>query len=135
MAGTIGFSFPLAVDATTGRFKLTKTLAQDIRESIYVLIMTSPGERVLTEDFGCGISKYLFQEINADMISRLEQEIYEQILRWEQRVENVTVEANVDESQPEKLVIDISYSIVETGELDELNIPLSVMEGVIGNER
>ena len=131
MEEIMGFAFPLAVDPTTGRFKTTKTLAQDIRESIYILIMTAPGERILKEEYGCGISKYLFREINADMISRIEQEVYNNIIRWEPRVDNVTVEANADISQPERLLIDISYSIVQTGEPDELKVPLSMMEGVV----
>lgn len=125
-----GFSFPLAVDPVTGRFKTTKSLEEDIREAIYVLVMTNPGERVVHEDYGCGINKYVFHEINSDMISRVEQEIYNNIAAWEPRVEDISVEVDLEASATEKLIINVSYTIIKTGMPDAVALPLSMMEGV-----
>ena len=124
-----GFSFPLAVDPTTGRFKTTKSIEEDIREAIYVIVMTSPGERVVNEDYGCGISKYVFHEINADLISRVEQEIYANITRWEPRVDNVEVKVDMEASKTEKLIINITYTVLKTGIPDGIKMPLDMMEG------
>ncbi|MBQ4347258.1 MAG: GPW/gp25 family protein [Firmicutes bacterium] len=125
-----GFSFPLAVDPTTGRFKTTASLEEDIRESIYVIMMTNPGERVLNEDFGCGVNKYVFGEVNMDMITRIRQEVYNNIVAWEPRATDVSVSLNEAASDINKIVINIAYAIAGENRADEFSVSLDLMEGV-----
>ena len=48
-----GWKFPVQIDPATGRVGMSE-LEQDIKESIYILLATAPGERVMRPDFGCG---------------------------------------------------------------------------------
>lgn len=58
-----GFSavIPLQKDDEDGFYSLTKTLAQNIRQNIKNILLTTPGERVMLSDFGVGLRNYLFE--------------------------------------------------------------------------
>ena len=45
-----GFTFPPAVDPVTGRF-LMASEDEDIRQAIYLILMTGVGERPMEPDF------------------------------------------------------------------------------------
>ena len=54
-----GFAFPLGVDPVTGRMKMAE-YEEDIRQAIYIILMTRKGERVMRPEFGCDIHNYSF---------------------------------------------------------------------------
>lgn len=58
-----GFSavIPLQKDDEDGFYSLTKTLAQNIKQNVKNILLTSPGERVMLADFGVGLRNYLFE--------------------------------------------------------------------------
>ena len=51
-----GFHFPLEIDETTGRFRMSSE-EENIRESIKLILMTGKGERVMRPEFGCGLKQ------------------------------------------------------------------------------
>jgi len=59
----IGARLPLSVDATDGHFALVKTLFDEIRQNLFHLLMTSPGERIMDIDFGVGMRNFLFEQM------------------------------------------------------------------------
>jgi phage baseplate assembly protein W len=58
----VGFSpkLPLQPDPTDGFFKLNKTLGEVIKQNLKMLILTTPGERMMNPDFGVGARNFLF---------------------------------------------------------------------------
>ena len=76
-----GFSpvIPLQKNDEDGFYVLTKTLAQNIKQNIKNLMLTSPGERVMISDFGVGLRNFLFQNNSAELQSRINTRIREQI--------------------------------------------------------
>ena len=58
----VGFSpkLPLQPDPTDGFFKLNKTLGDVIKQNLKMLILTTPGERIMNPDFGVGARNFLF---------------------------------------------------------------------------
>ena len=64
-----GFSpvIPLQKNDEDGFYVLTKTLAQNIKQNIKNLMLTSPGERVMISDFGVGLRNFLFQNNSAEL--------------------------------------------------------------------
>lgn len=80
MTKTDYFDFPYHVD---GRGRTAETDEDDhIRDLIYEVLFTSPGERVNRPDFGCGIGQMVFMP-NADSLAAATQFLVQGALtRW-----------------------------------------------------
>ena len=59
MAG-ISPKLPLTRDKQDG-YALNKTELDSIKQNVKMVVLTSPGERVMDPSFGVGIRKYLFE--------------------------------------------------------------------------
>ena len=51
---------PLIVDDLDGHYGLTKTIREAVKQNFKNLILTSPGERVMDQQFGVGLRSYFF---------------------------------------------------------------------------
>jgi phage baseplate assembly protein W len=89
-----------------------------IRQSIYLIINTVPGERVMRPDFGCHIHELIFAPANDETAVLAERYVREALARWEPRIElaDVTVEPQSTRTGIGALLITISYRI--RGDLD-----------------
>ncbi len=86
--------FPFHID---GRGRTSETDDNEhVRDLIYQVLFTNPGERVNRPDFGCGLKQLIFMP-NSDALAISTQAIVHGALqRWLERVikvESVTVEA------------------------------------------
>jgi len=101
-------------------------LSQDdtaIRESIYIIINTVPGERVMRPDFGCEIHSLIFWPANDQTAALAESYVREALERWEPRIdirEIVVVPGNTEYGE---LVINIAYQIKGHHDLRSLVYP------------
>ena len=59
MAG-ISPKLPLTRDRQDG-FALNKTVLDSIKQNVKMVVLTSPGERVMDPAFGVGVRRYLFE--------------------------------------------------------------------------
>ena len=53
-----GWAFPLRPDPRTGGLEYREG-ADKVKQSIYLILDTEPGERVMRPTFGCGLRRYL----------------------------------------------------------------------------
>ena len=60
-----GWKFPLQVNAAGGIARAR--YEQRVEESIYLILSTAKGERVMLRDFGCGIHDRVFEVSDADL--------------------------------------------------------------------
>jgi hypothetical protein len=104
-----GWSFPVEPDAT-GDVELSSGEA-DVAESIWIVLGTAKGERVMRPDFGCGIHDYVFATVNTTTLNLIETSVREALIRWEPRIEVQNVEIRTDEIRAGKLLVDIDYRI------------------------
>ena len=58
-----GFHFPLEIDETTGRFRMSSE-EENIKESIKLILMTGKGERVMRPEFGCGLKQFVYESMD-----------------------------------------------------------------------
>lgn len=123
-----GWKFPVQVDKATGRFLLSEG-EEDIAEAIRVILKTSKGERVMRPDFGCGLNEFVFETTDETTLRLLEADIEHAITVWEPRVRDVEVEASLDESEPGKLSISITYVVRSTNNLFNQVYPFYLEEG------
>ena len=115
-----GIGFPFTAD---GGDLAMAAHHESIQQSIWLILSTARGERIMRPDFGCRIHDYLFSVNNAGTIGKIEAAVREALLRWEPRI--VVLEVNVS-SVPDNmtaLLIDIEYRVKKTNSVFNLVHP------------
>lgn len=87
---------------------------QDVREAIWIILATAPGERVMRPDFGCGIHDYLFEPNNARTAGLIRFAVEEALVRWEPRIQLDAVVVRSDPQDPAVVRVDIDYRVRAT---------------------
>jgi len=103
---------PLHLD---GRGRVATTEADDhVRDLIWQVLFTNPGERVNRPDFGCGLLQLVF-EPNSETLGITTQFLVQGALqRWLADV--VQVEQVAIASEEERLMVDVVYVRLDTGQ-------------------
>jgi uncharacterized protein len=126
MAGTdflgLGWNFPIAT-LDSGRIAPTADGDTSIRQSIWLILSTAPGERVMRPDFGCGLSDLVFGVNNAATATAVTRAVREALATWEPRIDVLDVYAAPDPSRPNVLVIEINYQVLATNSRANLVYP------------
>ncbi len=122
-----GMAFPPQVGAD-GRIAWSEGEA-NVRESIRVILMTEPGERLRLPEFGAGLGRFLFEPNNLATHTRLRQRIAEALQRWEPRVQVEDVDVQADRVDPQAAVATITYRLVATQALERVALAVSVGSG------
>ena len=113
-----GLRFPVSVNLNGG--VSSSILEENVRQSIFIILGTAPGERINRPDFGCRIHDLMFAPNND--ITRARAEVYceDAIYKYEPRVEKVVCTAAGNADQPNRLDIRIEYMIA--GKHDKRNL-------------
>jgi phage baseplate assembly protein W len=119
-----GPSFPPRVDAN-GRLAWSEGEG-NVRESIRVLLLTEPGERLMREDFGCGLRRFLFEPNTITTRELIRRQIAQAIGRWEPRVAVEEVSVESDAENPRLVAVNISFRLVATQSLERLSLSLQL---------
>ena len=82
MSRTSSWSFPNLIDPTRNCVSTLEDNASIVNRS-RLLILTNPTELYHNPKFGVGLKKYLFQYNNANTITKIQQDIREQLDRFE----------------------------------------------------
>jgi phage baseplate assembly protein W len=122
-----GWSFPPEF-SRRGRVVMVSA-EEDIRQSLLILLSTTPGERVMQPNFGCGIKSHIYETINETTITILKDLIRRAILFFEPRV---TLESIVDDSSNAmegRLDFMIVYTIISANTRHNIVYPFYFREG------
>tara|TARA_R100000152_G_C6766107_1_gene191018 strand:+ start:950 stop:1345 length:396 start_codon:yes stop_codon:yes gene_type:complete len=125
----IGFSpkLPLQHNSVDGYYGMNKTVGEVAKQNIKMVVMTSPGERVMNPNFGVGLRNFLFEQ-EPFMFERLKKRIIEQVKRYVpfvaiEQVLAVDLEDIPGEQAPTNSIgIQIIYTIPSAGLNDSLTI-------------
>lgn len=123
-----GFAFPVEIDEVTGRFRMSSE-EENIRQSIELILMTGRGERVMKPEFGCGLKQYIYETMDYGTITEIEREVRDALIRWEPRITEVEVEADLENGQENLLRIQIGYRVRVTNNPYNLVFPFYLQEG------
>lgn len=100
--------------------------ADNVRESIQIILLTDLGERLRLTRFGGGLSQFLFEpntvatrQLIADRIARV-------IAQWEPRaaIESVTVDPDPGDAQ--SAIATVTYKLVATQSREQLQINVAL---------
>ncbi len=123
-----GWNMPVELDPRTGRV-LAVAFEEDIRQSIFIILETAPGERVMRPNFGCGIHELVFTALDSTAIQRIRSLVEEALRRCEARIDVLGVTVDEEVSSEGQLLIEIEYRVRKTNQTGNLVFPFYFREG------
>jgi phage baseplate assembly protein W len=121
-----GWLFPVDVD-DQHRVKMSEDEA-NIQQSIWIILATAPGERMMRPDFGCGIHRLVFAVDDAATRGAVVREVRQALISWEPRVE--VLDVGVETKYRSELLITISYRVRTTNNFFNLVFPFYLQGGI-----
>lgn len=116
----VGWEFPVKKDES-GLPSVAK-YEDCIRRSIWIILGTSRGERMMRPDFGCGINDLVFSTNTPRTLGQLAREVQRALLLWEPRIDVLNV--HVDPTNNDAvLLININYQVRSTNNVFNLVYP------------
>jgi phage baseplate assembly protein W len=114
-----GWRFPVL---PVGRELPLESGAEKVRQAIWLVLDTEPGERVMRPAFGCGLRRYLMKPNTESLRALMANDVAAALGRWEPRIEvdAVTVEAAED---PAQVNVRVRYTHLRDGRPDSLVYP------------
>ena len=100
----------------------TADYEESVRQSIWLILGTAKGERVMRPDFGCAIYDFVFETNSASTAGRIEEEVRDALLFFEPRIDVLAVRVEPD-GQGERLLINIDYQVRATDNLFNMVYP------------
>src|ERR1700751_97427 len=104
----VGWEYPIEADGV-GSVALAE-YEESVRQSIWIILGTAKGERVMRPDFGCGIYDLVFQVNSASTAGKIAQAVREALLVQEPRIDVRNVQVAPQRSG-DTLLIDIEYQV------------------------
>lgn len=102
---------------------------QDIRESLVILLSTSPGERVMRPEYGCPLNSMVFDTINDSTVAEIRDMIDRAVLFFEPRIFLESIEIDTSEQFEGKLEIGLHYRVKATNSRSNMVYPFYFREG------
>ena len=127
MAG-LAVKLPLARDNKDG-YSLIQTYSELVTQNLKMLVLTSPGERLMDPEFGVGARRYLFENMNQAIFQSFKSRLMAQQKKYLPYLTIESVEFLTSENNPELgdnyLGIKISYLNRALNVRDALALPIN----------
>lgn len=104
-----GLRFPVSINLNGG--VSSSQLEENVRQSIFIILGTAPGERLHRPGFGCRIHDLMFAPNNHITAARAEVYCEEALYKYEPRIEQVVCKAMPNSAQPNLLDVRLEYVI------------------------
>ncbi|MFO1429727.1 MAG: GPW/gp25 family protein [Candidatus Competibacteraceae bacterium] len=125
----VGVGFPLSADAN-GALR-SAAYEESVRQSIWIILSTTKGERVMRPDFGCDIHELVFDTVTASTSGQVVTAIRDALLRFEPRINVLDVQVGSG-GDGEVLLISIDYEVRATNNAFNLVYPFYLDAGAGG---
>jgi Bacteriophage baseplate protein W len=122
----IGWKFPVQV-TPAGRIAQAR-YEQRIEESIFLILSTARGERVMLPEFGCGIHNLVFASNSPGTTALVTQTVRQALTTFEPRIDVLDVSVENPETQRNLLLIRVNYRIRANNALSNLVYPFYITE-------
>lgn len=118
---------PLTLDQKDG-YKMNKNIKDVIKQNFKMLVLTSPGERIMLPNFGVGLRRFLFEPMSTIQFGKIESRIQNQIEQYMPFLSLIDVKFLTQEQDPSVLLNEVSvsvrYAIPSINTIDEINLRL-----------
>lgn len=102
---------------------------EDIRQSLWIILSTRKGERILNPEFGCGIHDLMFEEIDVSIQHQIKDLVRTALLYFEPRIQLISVETELERQLEGRLNIYIDYTIKTVNKRSNMVFPFYFLEG------
>ncbi|SEL37936.1 hypothetical protein SAMN05216359_108101 [Roseateles sp. YR242] len=123
-----GWAFPPTFDIRSRSAALVSA-APDVRESLRILMLTHPGERVMHPTYGCGLKRLVFEQVTSSLLTETRNMIQRAVMLFEPRVELEGIRFDTDGLHEGVLRIRLDYWLRSSNTKDNLVFPLYMHGG------
>ena len=123
-----GWSFPPTFSYYDGTVNMLEGVA-DIESSLYLLLSTRLGERIMQPNYGCNMDNLVFEAMNLTLMTYLRDLVETAILYHEPRIKLDKVEIDSSDEAEGKLLIVIHYTVRITNSRYNYVYPFYINEG------
>ena len=102
---------------------------EDIRQSLWILLSTSPGERIMNPAYGCGLKSLTFESISESTVTEIRDVVDRAVLFFEPRIRVDQIEVDVEEVYGGLINVRLDYTIRITNSRSNLVYPFYFQEG------
>ncbi len=81
---------------------------EKVRQSIFLILDTEPGERIMRPDFGCGLRRHLMKPNTTSTRALIQREVSLALSLWEPRIDVNAVHV-VPGDEPSLVLIELEY--------------------------
>ncbi len=101
-------------------------LEDSVRQSIRIILMTRPGERIMRPAFGGGLENMLHQQNTLTTRRQIRDLISESLERWEKRIIFDRVEVREVEDRPSAIRVEIAYRLRRINQPQQLGLTMDM---------
>lgn len=123
-----GWRFPPAF-GHAGRGAVLVSAEEDIRESLYILLSTTPGERIMQPTYGCDLRSLVFEGLDTSTITAMQDMIRRAVLFFEPRIDIERIDIDDTQAAEGILTLHLHYTIRTTNSRSNMVYPFYFLEG------
>ena len=101
MSSGIAAKLPLTISNTFGAYNLITDFKTLATQNLKMLVLTAPGEKMMDIKFGVGLRRYLFEQNDATVYSRIDEKIRQQVATYLPYIQIKSIEFDVPEDMPD----------------------------------
>ncbi|MCG8333562.1 MAG: GPW/gp25 family protein [Proteobacteria bacterium] len=120
-----GWSFPPEFGSNGSNVKMVDD-ETDVEQALRILFSTALEERLYRPEYGCDLRRFMFEEINNDLASQIQEMIVDAIDEYESRIDLLRMEIKESDNASQLLMIHIEYQIRETNSIQNMVFPLNL---------
>ncbi len=117
-------TYPPRADRGLGRFR-RMTLAEEVAQSVRLILTTRPGERPLRPKFGARLDRFAFEGLGATTQNLIRREVISALNQWEPRAKELEVTFQRQEAAG-RLLVNVSYRLDATGERGRSEVEMAL---------
>lgn len=126
LLSSIPTSWPLGgLNQENGQYCYTEG-NESIRECIWNILLTRPGERLMRPEFGVGLGDFIHHPNNETTRYLMADVVKKGIERWENRIDLIAVEVSADPTRLAQVNITLNYKLKNSGQADSLSFNLNM---------
>ena len=120
---SLAVKLPITRDTSDG-YTMIDDFESLIRQNLKMLILTSPGERIMEPEFGVGIRNFLFENFNDMTYNTINQKIRKQAEMFLPAIKILEVGFSGSDLDRNLLGIQVFYSVPDIGITDLLEFTI-----------
>ena len=102
---------------------------EDVKESLRILIATTPGERVMNPAYGCRLKSMMFDVIDEGTITEIKDIVERAVLFFEPRISLISIDVDTENVYEGMLNLQLNYQIRGTNSRSNVVYPFYFNEG------